>query len=157
MQAKETLRPNAAALFTIGYEKRSIEDYMRILVGFRIGLLCDLRRNALSRKPGFSKSALRKECERLSIVYEHWPELGIASEKRRNLKTSADRDALFLEYERDWLPRQTEALAKIEASIRQGQRVALTCFERDPRQCHRRRVAELLEKRLGKGSVASHL
>ena len=74
-------------------------------------LLCDVRRNPLSRKYGFSKSTLSKACGNVGIRYEHLPELGIASEQRQELTTQADYDALFEVYERKDLPLQSEALA----------------------------------------------
>lgn len=42
-------------LFTIGYEKKTIEAYMNILIKNDIRILCDVRKNPLSRKFGFSK------------------------------------------------------------------------------------------------------
>ncbi len=146
-----------AGLVTIGYEGRSLEAYLNLLLKNSVTLLCDVRRNPLSRKYGFSKSTLSKACEGVGIRYEHLPELGIDSEDRRDLKTQADYDALFDEYERKSLPRQTEPLAKIRAWVEQGERVALTCFELLPHQCHRHCVAEALEREAGGRSAARHL
>jgi uncharacterized protein (DUF488 family) len=83
--------------------------------------------------------------------------LGIASEQRQSLETQADYDALFADYERESLPLQGRALAKIEEWIRSGERVALTCYERQPEQCHRHCVAKALEREFGKGLAAKHL
>jgi hypothetical protein len=155
----EAARPavKAAAVSTIGYEGRTLESYLNELLRSGVTLLCDVRRNPISRKYGFSKSTLEKGCEGVGIRYEHVPELGIASDQRQGLETQADYDALFAEYERDSLPLQGAALAKIRAWIRAGERVALTCYERMPSQCHRHCVAEALEREHGKGFVAKHL
>ena len=112
--------------------------------------MCDVRRNAFSRKYGFSKGTLSKACEGVGIRYEHLPELGIASEERRELKSQADYDALFAVYEQESLPQQSEPLAKIRDWVKEGERVALTCFEAQPHQCHRHCVAEALADRYGK-------
>ena len=93
----------------------------------------------------------------MGIRYEHIPELGIPSEERRELKSQADYDALFVDYERDSLPLQTDALATIRSWIKSGERVALTCFELHPHQCHRHCVAEALEASGGKRLKAMHL
>ena len=146
-----------AGLATIGYEGKSLESYLNQLLQAGVTLLCDVRRNPLSRKYGFSKRTLSNACEGVGIRYEHLPELGIDSEERRELKTQADYDALFAEYERKSLPKQTEALAKIRAWVKQGERVALTCFELLPHQCHRHCVAEALAQGAGKDWVAVHL
>ena len=74
-----------------------------------------------------------------------------------DLDTQADYDALFDDYEREWLPKQGAALKKIQRWIGAGQRVALTCYEHLPNQCHRHCVAEALEKKVGKGISAKHL
>ena len=143
-------------LVTLGYEGRSLEGYLNALLQDSVTLLCDVRRNPLSRKYGFAKSTLRNACEGVGIRYEHLPELGIASAERKELKTQADYDALFAEYERKSLPQQGEALQKISGWIqREGQRVALTCYEAEPCQCHRHCVAEALE-RLGGVSLTPH-
>ena len=148
-------RPPAGqpGLCTIGYEGSSLEGYLNRLLHAGVTLLCDVRRNPLSRKYGFSKSTLSKGCEGVGIRYEHLPELGIASEERRELHTQADYDALFAVYERESLPKQSEALAKIRGWIAAGDRVALTCFERLPEQCHRHCVADALERATGKAAV----
>lgn len=145
--------PSQPGLCTIGYEGSSFEGYLNRLLRAGATLLCDVRRNPLSRKYGFSKSALSKGCEGVGLRYEHLPELGIASEERRDLHTQADYDALFETYERESLPKQAESLAKIRGWIQESHRVALTCFERLPEQCHRHCVAEAVEKITGKAAV----
>jgi len=149
--------PKKGAVSTIGYEGRTLENYLNGLVDSGVTVLCDVRRNAISRKYGFSKGTLSKGCDGVGIRYEHLPELGIASEQRRSLETQADYDALFTDYERECLPGQTLALAKIGAWVAAGERVALTCYERLPEQCHRHCVAEALEREFGKRLAARHL
>jgi uncharacterized protein (DUF488 family) len=145
------------ALCTIGYEGHSLESYLAVLTEAGVSVLCDVRRNPLSRKRGFSKNALAMACEAAGIRYEHLPELGIASEERKHLRVQADYDALFERYRREWLPEQGEALDRIHAWLSAGERVALTCYEHLANQCHRQCVAEELEARLGSGSKSTHL
>ncbi|MCK6590984.1 MAG: DUF488 domain-containing protein [Polyangiaceae bacterium] len=145
------------ALSTIGYEGHTLESYLTILLKSGVTLLCDVRRNPISRKYGFSKNTLARGCEGIGIRYEHLPELGIASEQRQSLDTQADYDALFADYERTWLPKQGAALKKIEGWIDAGERVTLTCYEHQPNQCHRHCVAEALEVKAGKDFTAKHL
>lgn len=144
-------------LCTIGYEGKSLEGYLNLLIRDGVTLLCDVRRNPLSRKYGFSKRALSNSCEGVGIRYEHLPELGIASEERRELKTQADYDRLFEVYTRESLPKQINSLTKIKTWIEKGERVALTCYERLPEQCHRHCVAEAIEQRFGKAFTPQHL
>lgn len=161
LQRIEAARPTARksrslGVSTIGYEGRTLERYLNDLLQAGVTLLCDVRRNPISRKYGFSKSTLAKGCEGVGLRYEHLPQLGIASDQRQSLETQADYDALFAAYERKSLPLQGAALAQIDGWIRSGERVALTCYERLPEQCHRHCVAEALEREFGK-ALAKHL
>ncbi len=131
-------------LFTIGYEDLSLEQYIKRLILFDVRTLCDVRKNAYSQKYGFSKQTLEKACVGVGIRYVHVPQLGIESDKRRDLRSQKDYDILFDEYERTTLKENTEALMYVRSIIDADQRVALTCFEKDPRQCHRSRVAKAL-------------
>lgn len=142
------------ALSTIGYEGRTLESFLNELLGSSVTILCDVRRNPLSRKYGFSRSTLSHATEGVGVRYEHLPELGIASEQRQSLDSQADYDALFAEYERMNLPKQGAALGKLREWVRSGEHVSLTCYERLPQQCHRHCVAELLER---DGIAARHL
>ena len=137
-------KQKAPGLLTIGYEGRSLENCLNALLRAGVTMLCDVRKNPLSRKYGFSKGALSKACNGVGISYEHLPELGIDSADRRNLETQSDYDALFAVYERTILPNRKKALESILAWVVKGGRVALICYERLPRQCHRARIAKAL-------------
>ncbi|REJ75182.1 MAG: DUF488 domain-containing protein [Acidobacteria bacterium] len=150
-------RTGDQALATIGYEGRSLEVYLNELLRAGVTLLCDVRRNPISRKYGFSKRTLARSAESLGIRYEHLPQLGISSEKRRQVETTADLEALFRDYERSSLPQQGEALDTIRRWIAKGERVALTCYERLPEHCHRHCVAGALELTRDKQIVTAHL
>lgn len=151
------IKATGSALTTMGYEGHTLESYLTILLKSGVTLLCDVRRNPISRKYGFSKNTLARGCEGVGIRYEHVPELGIASEQRQSLDTQADYDALFEEYERTWLPKQGAALTKIQGWLDAGESVTLTCYEHQPNQCHRHSVAEALESKVGKDLTVKHL
>ena len=135
-----------ATLSTIGYEGCTSETYFEKLMNAGITVLCDVRRNPISRKPGFSRSALARGCEEHGIRYVHLPALGIASDKRKTVRTQEDYDALFAEYETNCLPNQQEDIGKIQGLIDAGERVALSCFERKASQCHRHCVSDVLRR-----------
>lgn len=138
---------NAPAWFTLGYEGRSLDAYLDAMVQRNITHLVDVRKNAVSMKYGFSKSQLSKTCGYLGITYIHEPDLGIESEDRQQLQSLKDYEALFSRYEQTTLrtgPAQN-ALDRLQALHQDAPRVALTCFEKDSRYCHRSRVASALE------------
>lgn len=132
------------ALMTIGYEGLSLENYMVILIRNDVHVLCDVRKNAYSQKFGFSKAQLEKACEGTKIKYIHLPSLGIVTEKRKDLKEQEDYDILFDEYESTTLLEAKDELNYLYKLLQNEDRIALTCFEKDPKQCHRSRIAKEL-------------
>ena len=148
---------NGGLLATIGYEGRSYEAYFNQLLQLGISRLCDVRRNPLSRKWGFSKRLLAQGCEELGIRYEPFPQLGIESKHRGNLGDRAAYNRLFDRYEATTLLRCRDAVARIAGWIDAGERVAVTCYERDSRDCHRSRVASAIVKTADKPLLPKHL
>jgi uncharacterized protein (DUF488 family) len=137
----------ARALLTLGYEGLSPDQYFAALRRAGATILCDVRANAFSRKPGFSKRALAERAAAESIAYEHRPALGIPSARRKDVETDEQRDALFDWYETHVLPNASDGIGEIASWIRDGQRVALTCYERDPADCHRHRLSKAVARR----------
>ncbi|MEM1056955.1 MAG: DUF488 family protein [Bacteroidota bacterium] len=135
-----------SALLTIGYEGQSLEAYLNKLVRHRVSVLCDVRRNPISRKFGFSKRQLKGAAESLGIRYVHIPELGIASGKRKALSSSEEYAQLFDRYEKETLSERGDQLDRIYALLQEHGRVALTCFEACHTDCHRSRVADALQR-----------
>lgn len=135
---------NDTVLFTIGYEGISLEHYLNKLIKNNIKLLCDVRRNALSMKYGFSKSQLKNACEGVGIKYIHIPEVGINSDKRQELNNQNDYDILFREYVANNLSKTKEYQKEILSLLKEYNRIALTCFEAESCQCHRSHLAEAI-------------
>lgn len=133
-------------LFTIGYEGRSIDEYLNLLIKHNIKVLCDVRKNPLSRKYGFSKHSLKKYTHELGIEYLHIPALGIRSELRKNLNTNRDYKALFTLYEKQILPDRKTELEKILTTLSKNNRIALMCFENESGMCHRSCISSALKK-----------
>lgn len=133
-------------LFTIGYEGISLEMYLQKLVKNNIKLLVDVRKNPLSMKFGFSKTLLKRYCNSLEIEYFHIPEVGINSDKRKELETQADYDRLFADYRNTTLMESISSQIQILDLLKEYKRIALTCFEAEPCQCHRSHLAEAIAK-----------
>jgi uncharacterized protein (DUF488 family) len=133
-------------LFTIGYEGISLEEYFVRLIKNDIKVLVDVRRNPLSMKYGFSKTSLTKFCNALGIEYVHFPEVGIQSDARQELNCQNDYDILFEKYKNNSLPNTINIQEKILNLLIKNKRIALTCFESDICQCHRKHLAEAIFK-----------
>jgi uncharacterized protein (DUF488 family) len=147
LQRVQLTRPKGdqIILFTIGYEGISLEEYLNRLIRHDVKVLADVRNNPVSMKFGFSGSQLKRYCENLGICYLHFPELGIKSEQRQQLNAQCDYDRLFEGYKKENLTKTISAQEKIYRLLKQYQRIALTCFEANICQCHRKHLAEAIQ------------
>lgn len=131
-------------VFTIGYEGTDIERFVHTLKLVGVDVLVDVRAVAVSRKKGFSKRALA-ECLALSgIEYRHEVNLGDPKEGR-----VAARAGEFSRFRAIYRNHLDENFAKnsifLISEVAESQSVCLMCFERDPSQCHRSMIADLLK------------
>jgi uncharacterized protein (DUF488 family) len=147
LEKVKAAKPNGTktVLFTIGYEGISLEEYLVRLLKNDVKVLVDVRNNPLSMKYGFSKTLLKRYCESLGIKYVHIPEVGIQSEQRQELNTQADYDKLFTVYRNQNLRKTTKSQTEILKLLKENKRIALTCFEANICQCHRKHLAEAIE------------
>ncbi len=135
-------------LFTIGYEKARLPDVVAALAQAGVATLIDVRDRPISRRPGFSKRQLAAAVEQAGIRYLHLQALGTPPEGREAGRRR--------QWPRVWNIVETKlASAEAElalheaAEVAQGSPSCLLCYEADWRQCHRRRVAEILAERHG--------
>ncbi len=135
-----------SALFSIGYEGKTVEHFTNQLIKENVRVLCDIRKNALSMKYGFSKNQLKLIIENVGIKYIHIPELGIDSVKRQNLNSKKDYEKLFKDYEMKTIPERTKELEELHKIFISDKRIALMCFEADHISCHRSRTIQALER-----------
>jgi len=143
---KNKLIGKTKIIYTIGYEGISFESYVNQLLKHDVRLLCDVRKNPLSRKFGFSKGVLSRLLPKLGIEYLHISDLGIRSEMRQELNSAEDYKKLFRAY-RKALPQKVESLQLLERLLKEHKRIALTCFEKEHHSCHRHCVSDYLENK----------
>jgi len=143
-EGKIKMQKNDTVLFTIGYEGVTFEKYVNKLIKNNIKLLCDVRKNPISRKFGFSKGIMSRLLPKLGIEYLHIGELGIPSEMRKKLETKEDYIRLFELYSKSLLNKKTN-LERIATLIQEHNRIALTCFEKQADYCHRHCISNYLE------------
>jgi len=144
-------------LYTIGYEGISLETYINKLILNDVRVLCDVRKNSFSMKYGFSKSQLKNACEGVGIKFYHIPEVGIHSEKRKKLTCQADYDLLFEDYKETVLATETQKQVEILELLKKEQRIALTCFEKNIHQCHRKHLANSIKNWEGFNYEVKHI
>jgi uncharacterized protein (DUF488 family) len=134
------------AVYTVGYEGRSVDGFFDHLLRQGMQAILDVRANPVSRKYGFAKRSLSEIAGKLGLGYCHLPALGIPSEQRQGLCNFNSYQRLLDSYERDVLPRQTGEIHRLIGFLRQRPSV-LVCMERDVRQCHRGRLAQAASAR----------
>ena len=122
-------------VFSIGYEGRDLDDFLDTLEGNRVKVLVDVRLTPISRKKGFSKTALSEGLARRGIEYRHAPALGNPKENRAAFRGAAVRTGRrrFLAHLNNGSRHAYEEVIELA----RAQRIALLCVERDDRQCHR--------------------
>ena len=136
------------ALYTIGYEGRSLDEFLAELRAHRIDRVIDVRELPLSRRRGFSKTPLGEALGEVDIDYVH---LRAAGNPYRAEKDSIPRDELLAKYRRH-LAGASDAIAAVVDAAR-GHRAALVCYERLPAECHRSILAQRVRRRLGVRSL----
>ena len=135
-------------LFTIGYEKATPAAVMGELKHAKIDLLVDTRAVAASRRPGFSKRQLAAGLDEAGIAYVHLQKLGTPAEGRQAAR-AGDTDTLWRVYDDHMKkPEAKAALDELVDLVKSGQRIALLCYCRDPKTCHRSRIVARVKKRM---------
>lgn len=122
-------------IWTIGYEQATVPAVMKALREAGVEVLADVRALPLSRRPGFSKSALAANARDAGIEYVHFKALGTPAEgraaARRNDHATLER---ICEGQLE-LPEAIAAGARL-ADMASERKVALLCYEREAHGCH---------------------
>lgn len=123
-------------IWTIGYEQATVPAVMKALREAGVEVLADVRALPLSRRPGFSKSALAANARDAGIEYVHFKALGTPAEGRAAARRN-DHATLERIYEGQLeLPEAIAAGARL-ADMASERKVALLCYEREAHGCHR--------------------
>jgi uncharacterized protein (DUF488 family) len=133
-------------LSTIGYEGKTLEEFLDELTSAGIDIVLDVRAVAASRRPGFSKTALAGALGERGIDYLHLRPLGTPAAGREAARAGrvAEMRAIYA----DQLETPEAALAMEQALAEASQRhAALLCYEKDAPDCHRSMLADRLVER----------
>ena len=131
-------------VMTLGYEGLDVGRFVAELNANRVATLVDVRELPLSRKKGFSKSALAARVQSAGIAYVHMPSLGCPREIRRDYYE--DRDwGRYKKRFTAYLHTQREALEVLRESVVQASS-CLVCFEANYEFCHRSLITSALAR-----------
>jgi transcriptional regulator with XRE-family HTH domain len=130
-----------SGIVSVGYEGREIAEFVDDLCNRGVRTLVDVRLTPISRRPGFSKTRLKKALESGGIQYLHYRELGNPKENRaafhgRAVEQGRSRFRALLS-----VPEAQVALGALGQRARQ-EVVAVLCFEKEHDACHRKVVID---------------
>jgi uncharacterized protein (DUF488 family) len=139
----------AHGVLGVGYEGREINAFVAELAERGVTRLVDVRLTPISRKRGFSKTALRDALLRAGIEYEHRKVLGNPKANRAGFGGSEPEllNAKSAYARLLAAPDAQAALGELSAYA-ERERVALLCFEADQHRCHRDVVVSEVLRRI---------
>ena len=134
-------------VYTIGFTKKTAREFFERLRRAGIVKIVDVRLNNTSQLAGFTK---KEDLEYFSqaicgAAYHHMPNLAPTPTLLRNFKKGG---GAWDEYERGFkeLMEERNAIDRLERSFFE-EPACLLCSEDKPTHCHRRLVAEAMQKR----------
>ena len=136
-------------LFTVGYEGIDIDSFITRLKDNEIDCLLDVREIPLSRKRGFSKTALSERLNQENIDYVHFKELGSPKPIREKLKSNRDYSVFFRKINQ-YLDGKIETIENAYHYV-SNNTCCLMCFEHLAATCHRKIVARKIKELDGNG------
>lgn len=147
IQKKKSLiqRSNIMTLYTVGFTKKTAQDFFEMLIVNNIKKLIDIRLNNKSQLAGFAKSVdleyfLKKI---VNIEYTHMPQF---APTKQLLKSYQKKEISWEEYQKQYkdILNKRNVLKSIDYSIFNN--AVLLCSEVTADKCHRRLLAEYLSK-----------
>lgn len=123
-------------LSTIGYEGKTVDEFLDELAVGGVELLIDVRAVAASRRPGFSKTALAAAVRERGVDYLHLRALGTPKAGRDAARKGRIVEMQAIFEEQLQTPEAGLAMEQLRCAVRE-KHVALLCFERDAACCHR--------------------
>jgi uncharacterized protein (DUF488 family) len=134
-------------LFTIGFTKKSAEEFFTILQNTGVSRIVDIRLNNTSQIAGFAKARdLKYFLHAIAgIDYVHIQDFAPTQDILDDFKKNK---GSWAEYERSFVDLMLERRVDEMAAKLLRDRDCLLCSEHTPEHCHRRLLAEYLKKNL---------
>lgn len=133
--------PMTHGIVSVGYEGRTINEFIDQLVAHGVTTVADVRLTPISRKAGFSKTRLSEALNNAGISYLHLRTLGNQKDNREPFHSGRIEEGR--EVFRATLSSKEAASALNELTeIATNRVVAVLCFEADQQHCHRHVVID---------------
>jgi uncharacterized protein (DUF488 family) len=136
-------------IFTIGFTKKSAEEFFRLLKSNGIQRIVDIRVHPGGQLAGFAKDRdlafFLRELAGIDYVYQ--PELAPAEELMKSYR--ADKDTAVWEAGYRQLLAENGMPGKLDRRIFEDKVCCLLCSEAEAEHCHRRIAAEMMKAEWG--------
>lgn len=127
-------------IFSVGYEGLAVPGLIDHLTWAGVTLLVDVRLNAVSRRPGFSKGRLSEALAVAGIEYRHERALGNPPENRAAFRRGDAQGEVRM---REILGNGSQPVLDWLVAEARLRTVAVFCVERGANQCHRRVITDM--------------
>lgn len=134
-------RATSPLILSIGYEGRDQQSLIDELTAHGVGVLLDVRLTPLSRKRGLSKTALSEALHLSGIQYLHRRDLGNPKTNRESFR-SGDTPTGVTVFKRVLASPESRSALNEAVTLARTERVAILCFEREHRACHRQVIVD---------------
>lgn len=134
INAGKPTRAREGRFLTIGYQGRTLDEFLDCLRMAQVDVLVDVRENAVSRKRGFSRKALAAAAESIGVEYRHQPLLGNPKSNREAFRSGSQAAREFFVKH---LNNGSRTSYDTVVELARTKAVALVCFEREHDECHR--------------------
>lgn len=132
-------------IYSVGYEGMTIDGLVDRLRGSKVSVVVDVRLNATSRRPGFSRRQLSERLARAGIEYVHEKELGNPPDNRASFRNGDPTEGR--ERMRSILSNGAGKALERVVTLASTERIAVLCVEREQSRCHREVITEMVVER----------
>lgn len=137
-------------LIGVGYEGLTVSEYVQVLRDLYVTTLVDVRLNAISRKPGFSKTRLKGYLADAGIQYLHYRELGNPKDNRKGFwdDPSTGSHVQSVNHFKNLILCDDYKISLLNnlKNMSQCENVALLCYEKAPEKCHRTVLIDIIHE-----------
>lgn len=122
---------------SIGYERRDVQEFLDIVIKYKVKKLIDIRELPLSRRKGFSKNSLASSLNTIGVEYYH---VRLAGNPYRKEKDDIQH---CLNMYKKYLRKNPGVIDLVIEELSKPT-VAILCYERDHEKCHRSVLIDMI-------------
>lgn len=149
--------PVGGSIFTLGYQLRSLDEFIAELQAAAVDVLVDVRETPWSQRRDYTKAKLTSALAEEGIEYVHARFAGNPKAIRNAAGSHQDCLEMYTDHLRG-SPHVITALDDlIQERLANGQRLCFTCYERHPEDCHRSILLEQWAAVKGLDLAVQHL